>query len=102
MMEKLEKIVFSPPFRRFVYLGLCFVLIAAGVILAMENFMSVRNEEDWIKPRSSSVLSYASAHGGGDKGHRASRIVVVIVDARRRLRCRRGGRHRRWRRLDVR
>jgi hypothetical protein len=30
MMEKLEKIVFSPPFRRFVYLGLCFVLIAAG------------------------------------------------------------------------
>ena len=46
MMEKLEKIVFSPPFRRFVYLGLCFVLIAAGVILAMENFMSVRNEED--------------------------------------------------------
>ena len=73
-----------------------------GVILAMENLMSVRNKEDWIKPRSSSVLSSASAHGGGDKEHRASRIVVVIVDARRRLRCRRGGWHRRWRRLDVR
>ena len=55
MKEKLEKIVFSPPFLRFIYLGLCFVLIAAGFILVMENFMSVRNEEDWIKPRSSSV-----------------------------------------------
>jgi hypothetical protein len=69
MREKLEMIVFSPPFRRFVYLGLCFVLIAVGVILTMENFMSVRTEEDWIEPRSSA--SYAFAHGGGDEGHRA-------------------------------
>ena len=68
MREKLEMIVFSPPFRRFVYLGLCFVLIAAGVVLTMENFMSVRTEADWIEPRSSSA---SSSGGGGDEVHRA-------------------------------
>ncbi|KAL3785518.1 hypothetical protein ACHAW5_005272 [Stephanodiscus triporus] len=67
--ERLTKIVTSPPFRRLVWLGLCFALATVGVLLTLENFISVRTAEDWIEPRMrsfpppSSSSSYAAAAG---------------------------------------
>jgi hypothetical protein len=66
----------SPPFlRRLVFLGTCFVLMAAGVLLTVENFASVRTVEDWIEPSrssssasSSSSSSYASPGSDGADG----------------------------------
>ena len=47
----LKQIIFSPPFRKLVFLSICFVLLVLGIILTIENFMRPRNIEDWVEPK---------------------------------------------------
>ncbi|KAL9182610.1 hypothetical protein ACHAXT_013262 [Thalassiosira profunda] len=47
---KIKEFLFSPPFRRTLFLGICFVLLGLGVLLTLENFMRVKTAQDWIEP----------------------------------------------------
>ena len=51
-IAKLKQLIFSAPFRRTLFLGICFVLLGLGIVLTMENFMTVKTAEDWIEPKS--------------------------------------------------
>lgn len=62
--ERMREIVFSPPFRRSLFLGMCFVLLGLGVLLTLENFMSVKSVRDWIEP--SSMMARNNGRGGID------------------------------------
>ena len=57
---RLKQIVFSPPFRKLVFLSICFVLLVLGLILTIENFMRPRNIEDWVEPKQNNNM-----FGGG-------------------------------------
>jgi len=59
---KMNEMIFSPPFRRTLFLGVCFVLLGLGVLLTLENFMSVKTARDWVEPHRD---RYQMVHGGG-------------------------------------
>mmetsp|Transcript_3474 Transcript_3474/g.7660 ORF Transcript_3474/g.7660 Transcript_3474/m.7660 type:complete len:673 (-) Transcript_3474:154-2172(-) len=59
---KMKEILFSLPFRRTLFLGICFVLLGLGVLLTMENFMRVKTAQDWMEPHRDKYLLY---NGGG-------------------------------------
>jgi len=59
---KMNEMIFSPPFRRTLFLGVCFVLMGLGVLLTLENFMSVKTARDWVEPHRD---RYQMVHGGG-------------------------------------
>ncbi len=60
--------VYSPSFRKFAYLGTCFMLLASGVALTLVNFGTVRSAEDWIEPHSSVGRNGGVGGGGGGAG----------------------------------
>lgn len=55
---KMEEIIFSPPFRRNLFLGICFVLLGLAILLTMENFMRVKTAQDWVEPHRDKYLLY--------------------------------------------
>ena len=58
---KMKQLIFSPPFRRTLFIGICFLLLVVGVILTIENFMHPKTREDWIEPNRDKFVTY----GGG-------------------------------------
>jgi len=58
---KMKQLIFSPPFRRTLFIGICFILLIVGVILTIENFMHPKTREDWIEPNRDQFVTY----GGG-------------------------------------
>jgi len=58
---KMKQLIFSPPFRRTLFIGICFILLIVGIILTIENFMHPKTREDWIEPNRDKYVTY----GGG-------------------------------------
>ncbi|KAL7553717.1 hypothetical protein ACHAWF_017181 [Thalassiosira exigua] len=61
--QKLEGLLLSPPFRRSLFLGTCFVLLGLGVLLTLENFTRVRTARDWIEPERDRYSLYDLGRG---------------------------------------
>jgi len=59
---RMKEVIFSPTFRRALFLGICFVLLGLGILLTLENFMSVKTASDWLEPHRD---KYLMEHGGG-------------------------------------
>jgi hypothetical protein len=59
---KMKEIIFSPPFRQTLFLGICFVFLGLGILLTMEILFSVETAQDWIEPHRDKYMLY---NGGG-------------------------------------
>lgn len=60
--KQLKEYIYSPPFRRTLFLGICLQLFGVGVFFSLENMMGVKSVSDWIEP------TVKSRHGRMDGG----------------------------------
>eukprot|EP00581_Thalassiosira_minuscula_P015759 CAMPEP_0183711518 /NCGR_PEP_ID=MMETSP0737-20130205/7004_1 /TAXON_ID=385413 /ORGANISM="Thalassiosira miniscula, Strain CCMP1093" /LENGTH=781 /DNA_ID=CAMNT_0025940051 /DNA_START=88 /DNA_END=2430 /DNA_ORIENTATION=+ len=59
---RMKQFLFSPSFRRSLFLGICFVLLGLGLFLTLENVTSVKRASDWVEPHRDNDLLH---RGGG-------------------------------------
>lgn len=60
--KQLKEYIYSPPFRRTLFLGICLLLFGVGVFFSLENMMGVKSVSDWIEP------TVKNRHGRMDGG----------------------------------